>query len=112
MHPDLPVVPRDKDRIDGHKTQAIAHAEAGQQVGLAQADHRDVDGTTNLDQAGLLEMTDHERVVAGLLGSDRMADDLGGAAKLGQRMEGMIGRIEAVHLETDARPGNGVERRL
>ena len=102
MHADLPVVPGHEDGIDGHQAEPTAHAQRGQQVGLAQADHRDVDGALDLDQAGLLEMADHEGIVARLLGGQRIADDLGGAAELGQRMEGMVRRIEAVDLEIHA----------
>jgi hypothetical protein len=73
-----------------------------QQVGLAQADHRDVDERRGSRAARLLEVTDDEGVVARLLASIAFADDLRGAAELGQRVEGMVGRVEPVHLETHA----------
>ena len=112
VHAHLAVVPGNEDRIDGHETQPMAHAQRGEQVGLAQADHRDVDGAADLEQAGLLEVADHESVVARLFRLQRMADDLRGAAELGQRMEGVIGRIEAVNLEAHARARDLVEQRL
>ena len=108
----LPVVPGDEDRVDGHQPEALAHAERRQQVGFAQRDDGDVDRAADLEKAGLLEMAEHERVVAVLLGLQSVANDLTGAAELGQRMEGMIGRIEAVHLEARAWTGNLVEQRL
>ena len=61
---------------------------------------------------GLLEVADHESVVARLFRLQRMTDDLRGAAELGQRMEGVIGRIEAVDLEAHARARDTVEQRL
>jgi hypothetical protein len=41
-----------------------------------------------------------------------MADDLTGAAELGQRMKKAIGRIETVNLEADVWSRNAVEQRL
>ena len=90
----------------------MSHAERGEQVGLAEADDRDVDGAADFEQPGLLEVADHEGVVARLFRLQRVADDLRGAAELGQRMEGVIGRIEAVDLEAHARARDAVEQRL
>jgi hypothetical protein len=57
-------------------------------------------------------VADHESVVTRLFRFQCMADDLPGAAELGQRMKKAIGRIETVNLEADARARNAVEQRL
>ena len=108
----LPVVPGNENRIDRHQPDALAHAERGQQVGFAERDDRDVDRTADLEKARLLEMAEHEGVVALLLGLQGVADHLTGAAEFGQRMEGMVGRIEAVRFEARIGAGNLVEQRL
>jgi hypothetical protein len=112
VHPHLSLVPGDEDRIDGHEAQPMSHAEGGEQVGLAEADDRDVDGAADFEQPRLLEVADHKSIVAGLFRLQRMADDLRGATELGQGMERVGGRIEAVNLEADARIRDTVEQRL
>ena len=57
-------------------------------------------------------MAEHEGVVTLLLGLQRVADHLAGAAELGQWMKGMIGRIEAVHLEARSGARDLVEQGL
>ena len=84
----------------------------GEQCRLAQADHGNVDGAADLQEARLLEMTDDEGVIAGALRLERVADGLRRAAEFRQRMKEMVGRIEAVHLELDARGGDGVQLAL
>ena len=90
----------------------MSHAEGREQIGLAEADHRDVDGAADFQQAGLLEVADHEGIVARLFCFQRMTNDLPGATEFGQRMKEAIGRIEAVDLEADARARDAVEQRL
>src|SRR5258708_22344015 len=105
-------MPGDEGRIDGHETQPMSQAQCGDEIGLAESDDRDVDGATDDKQSGLVEVADHESIVRGLFRFQRMADDLRGATELGQRMERVGGRIEAVNLEADARARDAVEQRL
>src|SRR5262249_36126271 len=56
--------------------------------------------------------TDDEGVVPCPLRVQRIADRLRRAAEFGQRMEEVVGRIEATDLEPDARTGSRVEQRL
>jgi hypothetical protein len=57
-------------------------------------------------------MPDHEGVVTGTLGFERIADGLRGAAEFCQRMKQVIGRIEAMDLELDAWTGHGIQKVL
>src|SRR6266566_9756374 len=63
-------------------------------------------------QAGFLEVTDDEGVVSCPLRVQSVADGLRRAAEFRQRMEEVIGRIEAMDLEPDAGTGGCVEQRL
>ena len=92
-------VPVDEDRVDGHQADAAPHGAGGKQARLAQPDHRDVERPPALQQARLLEMPDDDGVVACPLRFKRVADGLRGAAKLRERMDQMIGRIETLDLE-------------
>src|SRR5215470_19972278 len=63
-------------------------------------------------KAGLLEVTDDEGVVSLTLRVQSIADGLRRAAKFRQRMEQVVGRIEAMDLEPDAGTGGCVQQRL
>ena len=108
----LPLVPIDEDRIDGHEAEPAAHAQRRKQIGLAQANHGNVQRAANFQKARLLEMADDECIVARALRLERVADRLRGAAKFRQRMEVMVGRIEAMDFEPDAGTGGRVQQRL
>ena len=108
----LALVPIDEYRIDGDETEPPSHAQRGQEIGLAQPDHGDVERAADFEEARLLEVADDEAVVSGALGLERVADRLRRAAEFGQRMEQMVGRIEPVHLEPDAGGGGRVQQRL
>jgi len=66
---------------------------------LTQTDHGDADSGSSFAQPGLLEVSDHERVAALLLGDERVADDGRSAAELGDRMQEAVARLNAVHLD-------------
>ena len=108
----LALVPIDEYRIDGDETEPPSHAQRRQQIGLAQPDHGDVERAADFQQARLLEMADDEGVISRAFGFERVADRLRGAAEFRQRMEQMVGRIEAVDLEPDAGGGGRVQQRL
>ena len=112
MRPHLALVPFDERRIDGHETDPAAHAQCREHGRLAEADHRDVERTADFQQARLLEMADHEGIIASLFGFKRVADRLRGAAEFRQRVKQMVGRVEAMDLEPDAGTGHGVQQAL
>src|SRR5262249_7381680 len=72
----------------------------------------DVDRTADFQKAGLLEVTDDEDVVSLALRVESIADGLRSAAEFRQRMEEVVGRIEAMDLEPDAGTGGCVQQRL
>jgi hypothetical protein len=109
---DLALVPVDEHRIDGHQSEPPRHAQRCQQVGFAQSDHGDVEGAADFQEAGFLEVSDDEAVIARALGFECVADRLRGAAEFRQRMEKVVGWVEPVHLEFDAGRRGGVEQRL
>ncbi len=84
----------------------------GKQRRLAQADDGNVDRSADLQKAGLLEVADDEGVIARALRLQGIADRLRGAAEFRQRMEQMIGRIEAVYFEPDTRTGHRIQQAL
>ena len=108
----LPLVPFDEDRIDGHEAEPAPHAQRRKQGRLAQADDRDIERAADFQKAGLLEVADDEGIVSRALRLQRVADRLRGAAEFRQRVEQMIGRIEAVDLEPDAGTGCRVQQTL
>jgi hypothetical protein len=108
----LPLVPVDEDRIDGHETKLAPHAQCREQRRFTETDHGNVDRAADFQQAGLLEVTDDEDVVPCPLRVQGIADGLRRAAELRQRMEEVVGRIEAMDLEPDAGTGSRVEQRL
>ena len=57
-------------------------------------------------------MTNDEAIVSLALRFQSVADGLRGAAEFRQRMEEMVGRIEAMDLELDAGTGGCVQQRL
>jgi hypothetical protein len=79
---------------------------------VAQADHRDLDGRPALRQARLLEVPQHEGVVALLLGQHAVADGRPGAAELAEQAQVPVGRREAVNLELKPRGGPVVQAGL
>lgn len=108
----LPLMPVDEDRIDGHETKLAPHAQCRKQCCFAETNHGDVDRTADFQQAGFLEVTDDEGVVSCALRVQGIADGLRRAAEFRQRMEEVVGRIEAMDLEPDAGTGGCVEQRL
>ena len=105
-------MPIDEDRIDGHQTKLAAHAQCREQRRFTETNDGNVDRAADLQQAGLLEVTDDEGVVPCPLRVQGIADRLRRAAEFRQRMEEVVGRIEAMDLEPDARTGSRVEQRL
>jgi len=112
LRPHLALVPRDENGIDGHETEPVPHAQPGKQRRFAQADDGNVDGSADLQEAGLLEVADDEGVVTRALRLERVADRLRGAAEFRQRVEQMIGRIEAVYFEPVTRTGHRIQAPL
>ena len=108
----LSLVPVNEHRIDGHQSEPSPHAQRRQQIGFAQSNHGDVEGAADLQEAGFLEMSDDEAVIARALGFECVADRLCGAAEFRQRMEKVVGWVEPVHLECDAGRCGRVEQRL
>jgi len=108
----LSLVPVNEHRIDGHQSEPSPHAQRRQQIGFAQSNHGDVEGAADLQEAGFLEMSDDEAVIARALGFECVADRLRGAAEFRQRMEKVVGWVEPVHLECDAGRCGRVEQRL
>src|SRR5262245_23210759 len=108
----LPLMPVDEDRVDGHETKLAPHAQCCKQCRFAETNHGDVDRTADFQKAGLLEVTDDEGVVSLTLRVQSIADGLRRAAKFRQRMEQVVGRIEAMDLEPDAGTGGCVQQRL
>ena len=85
---------------------------AASQRRLTETNHGNVDRAADLQQAGLLEVTDDEGVVPRPLRVEGIADRLRRAAKFRQRMEEVVRRIEAMDLEPHAWTGSRVEQRL
>ena len=108
----LPLVPIDEGRIDGHQADPAAHAERGEQIGLAQPDDGNVDRAANFQQAGLLEMPDDEGVISRAFRLQRVADGLRGAAEFRQRMEVLVGRVETMDLELEIGAGDRIDQSL
>ena len=112
VRPHLALVPGDEGRVDGHEADAAAHAQRREQIGLAETDHRNVECAADFQKARLLKMADDKGVVTVALRLDGDADHLCGAAEFRQRMEKMIGRIEAVDFELHAGACGRIECRL
>src|SRR5262249_37613691 len=105
----LPLVPVDENRIDGYQTKLASHAQCRKQRRLTETNHGDVDRTADFQQARLLEVTDDEGVVPCPFRIQSVANGLRRATKFRQRMEEVVGRVEAMDLESDAGTGGCVE---
>jgi hypothetical protein len=108
----LPLVPIDEHRIDGHKAKPPPHAQRGQKCRLAQSDHGYVDRATDFQKTRLLEVADDEGFISRALRLQSVADRLRGTAKFRQRVEKMVGRFQAVNLEPDTRTGCCIQQSL
>src|SRR5262249_19658564 len=97
----LILVPGDEDGIDRHKADPAAERASVQHVRLAQPDHRNIEGAAGFDQACVLEMSNYETIIALRLGTQRRADGLLGAAKLGEGVEVPVRRADAMNIDAD-----------
>ena len=109
---DLPLVPIDEDRIDGHQAELPPHAQRRQKICFAEADNRNVDRAADFQKTGLLKMANDECIVTRALCLQSIADRLRGATEFRQRMKEVIRRIQAMNLEAEIDPGYRVEQIL
>src|SRR5579864_2558696 len=112
MRRDLALVPVDEGGIDGDETEPAGHGQRGEQACLAETNHRHVHGAADLQQSGLLEMADDERVIAGTFCFQCVANGLRGATEFAQRMKVAVRWIETVHFKADIRSRSLIKKRL
>ena len=74
---------------------------------FAERHHRDVDHRARFVEAGILEMADHERVVAFALGLHRIADDFPGTAEFDDRVRIVVVRGDTPDIDRRA----GIDQR-
>src|SRR5262249_19966818 len=96
----------------GHETKLAPHAQCREQRRFTETNHGNVDRTADFQQARPLEVTDDEGVVPCPLRVQGIADRLRRAAEFRQRMEEVVGRVEAMDLEPAAGTGGYVEQPL
>src|SRR5262249_8934910 len=103
----LVMKPGNEARIDGHDACALAELAGMKHRGFAKRHHRNVDYRARLVEAGILEMADHERVVAFALGSHRVANHFARAAEFDDRMRVIVVRSDALDIDR----GAGIDER-
>ena len=100
---DLVMEPGNVARIDRDDAAALAELAAMEHRRFAERQNRNIDDRARFIEAGILEVADHEGIVALPLGPHRVADHFAGAAEFDDGMG--IGIVRRNALDVDRRAG-------